>query len=191
MKAAAEQRWEVAALDRADDQAIAELAARAFEGIYRRQFHDEWQINHRLPVEVRAFRRMEGWSVFLLLTPWMMARLFVADHDPGLPVPDEWLAENRREASYTVIGPAVTLTLLGQPQQAHLNYQQELGHYLIQPLVQAMEPFESADAVFAAWNEVIQTRNRIMEEQKRDCGWQKEVSRREFFARLVKGRQEP
>lgn len=177
--------WSLVSFHPSDDQAIAEAATQSFEDIYRRQFQDEWLVNHALPIEVRAFRRTEGWNVFLLLTPWMMSRIFLAEHPPGLHVPDEWLARRRGDAPYTVIGPAVSFTLLGQPQHAHLNYAPELGHYLIQPLVQSMEGFESPDAVFAAWNDVIQTRNRVMEEQKRDCGWQKEVSRREFFARLA------
>lgn len=180
-------RWVLVDVDGADDQSIAERATRCFEDIYQREFRDEWLVNHDLPVEVRAFRRMEAWSVFLLLTPWMMSRVFLAMHDPGLDVPDEWLAERRETAPYVVIGPAVSFTLLGQTQQAHLNHDSQLGHYLIQPLVQSMERFESQDAVFAAWDEVIQTRNRIMDEQKRECGWQKEVSRREFFARMVRG----
>jgi len=47
-----------------------------------------------------------------------------------------------------------------------------------------MEPFKTPDEVFNAWNEVIKTRNRVIEEQSRRCEWHQEVSRREFFAKL-------
>ena len=53
-----------------------------------------------------------------------------------------------------------------------------------------MTDYRSADEVFQAWNHVIQTRDRNMEKARRDCAWQKEVSRREFFGRLGKGRSE-
>lgn len=181
--------WEVGDAFLHDDQAVATGVTQCFEEIYRRQFHDEWMVNHALPIEVRAFRRMEGWCVFLLLTPWMMARVFLAERDPGIAIPAEWDAEHRAHAPYEVIGPALSFNLFGNAQQAHLNHTPMLGHYLVQPLVQSMERFACADDVFEAWNDVIRTRNRIMEEQKRECGWQKEVSRREFFARLVRGTQ--
>ena len=184
-----ETSWETGAFTHLDDHTVAETATRCFDEIYRRNFHDEWLVNHDLPVEVRAFRRMEGWCVFLLLTPWMMSRVFLAEREPGIAIPQEWSEEKRKEAPYTVIGPAISFSLLGNVQQAHLNYSPMLGHYLVQPLVQAMERFDSAAAVFEAWNEVIQTRNRVMEEQKRECGWQREVSRREFFAGLVRRKE--
>ena len=51
-----------------------------------------------------------------------------------------------------------------------------------------MEQYRSADEGFAAWNEVIRTRDENMARMQRDCPWQKEVSRREFF-RLGRGKQ--
>ncbi|MDP2155438.1 MAG: [NiFe]-hydrogenase assembly chaperone HybE, partial [Sulfuricella sp.] len=110
------------------------------------------------------------------------------ERDPGLRIPAGWSAAERAVAPFLVIGPLLDFTILGGEQKAHLNYLPELGHFLLQPLVQSMERFESADAVFAAWDEVIKTRDRVMEEQKRECGWQKEVSRREFFSRLAGNR---
>lgn len=183
--------WQLARFPRDDDQAVVEAVTRCFEEIYRTRFQDEWLVNHELPVEMRAFRRNNKWCVFLLLTPWMMARLFLPTHAPGLHPPPGWSAEERADAPFQVIGPLLDFTLLGNAQQAHLNYLPELGHFLLQPLVQNMEGYASADAVFAAWNEVIQTRDRVMWEQQRECGWQKEVSRREFFARLTGTHDKP
>ena len=47
--------------------------------------------------------------------------------------------------------------------------------------VQSMDRYDTADAVFQAWNDVIARRVQVMEEQQHDCPWQRELSRREFF----------
>ena len=180
--------WVLGTPARQDDQAAIAAVSACFNEIYRTHFSGEWLVNHDLPVEIRAFRRSDGWLVFLLLTPWMMARVFLPERAPGLPIPPDWRVGERAAAPFVVIGPLLDFTILGGAQKAHLNYLPELGHFLLQPLVQSMAQFDCADAVFAAWNEVIKTRDRVMEEQKRECGWQKEVSRREFFARLAGNR---
>lgn len=178
--------WKLGALPGSDDQAVIAAVGDCFGEIYRRHFSGEFMmVNHDLPVDIRAFRRSDGWSVFLLLTPWMMARVFLPEGDPGIKIPSGWSAAERAAEPFQVIGPLLDFTILGGAQKAHLNYLPELGHFLLQPLVQSMEQYDSADAVFVAWNEVIKTRDRVMEEQKRECGWQKEVSRREFFTRLA------
>lgn len=176
--------WRMSALTAGDDAALTQAIEGRFREI-RDSFADEPIGNPALPVMLRALRRQEGWCIFLLLTPWMMARLFVPQELPALPVPDGWTATERQGEPYCVIGPALELTLSSGSQRAHLNHDPVLGHYLIQPLVQAMDQFADADAVFAAWNTVIATRDRVMAETKRECSWQKEVSRREFFSRLA------
>jgi hypothetical protein len=181
----AETGWVIAPFGGKPDDTVAAAVVQCFSGIYQRHFRDEWLVNHGLPVEVRALRESDGWRVMLLLTPWMLARVFLAQRDPGLPIPAGWGAAERGEAPYVVIGPMVPFPVLGFEQKAHLNYLPELGHFLLQPLVQSMERYKSADEVFGAWDEVIRTRDRVMEEQKRECGWQREVSRREFLGRLA------
>ena len=180
--------WKLGASPKGDDQAVIAAVGDCFSEIYRNYFSGEFLVNHDLPVEVRAFRRSDGWCVFLLLTPWMMARVFLPERDPGLRIPAGWSDAERVVAPFLVIGPLLDFTIMGGEQKAHLNYLPELGHFLLQPLAQSMERFDSADAVFAAWSDVIKTRDRVMEEQKRECGWQKEVSRREFFTRLAGNR---
>lgn len=176
--------WQVSPLAADDDARLVADVRACFDDLYRRRFGEDWQVNHDLPVEVRAFRRSEGWCVFLLLTPWMMARVYLPERDPGLALPAGWSAAERAEAPFTVIGPALSFELLGGEQKAHLNYLPGLGHFLLQPLVQSMQSYASADAVFEAWNEVITTRMQAMEQMKRECTWQREVSRREFFTRF-------
>jgi hypothetical protein len=173
--------WKLGDLPKCDDQAVIAAVSKSFGEIYTEYFSNEFLVNHDLPIEIRAFRRNDGWCVFLLLTPWMMARVFLPERDPALPVPSDWSADKRASAPFNVIGPQLDFTMLGETLKAHLNYVPELGHFLLQPLVLSMEPYESAGAVFAAWDEVIKKRDQVMEEQKRECGWQKEVSRREFL----------
>jgi hypothetical protein len=173
--------WKLGESPKRDDQAVIAAVIKSFGDIYTRYLSTEFLVNHDLPIEIRAFRRSDGWCVFLLLTPWMMARVFLPEHVPGLAVPSGWSADERTSAPFLVIGPQLEFTMLGETLKAHLNYLPELGHFLLQPLVQSMKPYESAGAVFAAWDEVINKRDQVMEEQKRECGWQKEVSRREFL----------
>ncbi len=180
-----ETAWQLSAVAALDDEAVA-AAVEARFGEIRDAFAEEELGNPGLPVLVRAVRRTEGWCVFLLLTPWMLSRVFLPESQPALSLPEGWSAAERTGQPYQVIGPALPLSLASGTQRAHLNHDPLLGHHLVQPLVQALAQFDSADAVFGAWNEVIATRDRVMAEQKRDCPWQKEVSRREFFSRLVR-----
>ncbi len=179
-----DRTWKLGDVANGDDQTVITAVKDSFGEIYRKHFSNEFHVNHKLPIEVRAFRRSDGWCVFLLLTPWMMARVFIAEHDPGLPIPSGWRTGERTSAPFLVIGPQLEFTLLGETLTAHLNYLPGLGHFLLQPLVQSMGQYESASAVFAAWDEVIKVRDRVMEEKKHECGWQKEISRREFLGFL-------
>lgn len=176
--------WQTFPLAGAGPDAVSAAVIGCFRGVYQRAFQDSLFANHDLGIEIRALRTSDEWLVMLLLTPWMLARVFLAQRDPGRPIPLGWRAGERSDAPFLVIGPPVSFSLLGGEQKGHLNYLPGLGHFVLQPLVLSMESYASADGVFAAWDEVIQTRDRVMEEQKRECGWQKEVSRREFMARL-------
>ncbi len=150
----------------------------------RELFATDPMANRRLGVEVRAFRRLEDWRVLLVLTPWMLARLLAPLRQPASAIPEGWRAPQRRDACHQVLGPTFQLDILGQSQAAHLNYHPILGHYLLQPIALNLEPYDSAEAVFQSWGEVIRTRDENMQRHRKDCAWQKEISRRELFARL-------
>ena len=177
--------WQLLDSNKSDDEVIS-CVIEVFTELYQTYFINELLVNHNLPVEIRAFRHNDLWRIFLLLTPWTLARLFLPEREPppGLEIPPGWQAKERASAPFTVIGPAMPLDILGGREMAHLNYHPKLGHYFIQPLIQSMEQFDSPDEAFNAWNEVIKTRNRVIEEQNRHCEWHQEVSRREFFAKL-------
>ena len=141
-------------------------------------------VNMNLPIQQRAFRRIEGWRALLLLTPWMLARLLFPDDTPPLEIPGGWSADERQGVDYLVLGPRLDFMQLGQPQQAQLNSDPALGHYLVQPICLDLAPYRDAAAVFEAWNQVIRTRDENMEKARRDCPLQKEISRRELFRRI-------
>jgi len=163
------------------EQAVLEV----YKSILREQLAWDPMLKHALPVMIRALRRIDTWRVLLLLTPWMLVRLLFPDEPPELEVPPGWFAHERRDAPYLVLGPNLSFDLLTQSQQAHLNYHHHLGHYLLQPICLDMGPYESADAVFAAWNQVIRIRDENMAQAKRDCPLQKDIARRELFRRFT------
>jgi hypothetical protein len=114
----------------------------------------------------------------------MLARVYLRFDKNDITVPEEWSAQSRANAPHLVLGPLISVDLLSQEQKCYLNYHPELGHHLVQPLIMRMESFGCAGEVYASWNEVIGTRNEIMKQHQRECQWQQEISRREFFTRL-------
>ena len=178
--------WQPIPAELADDAALSRLVEELYRDQYRRWHQDSMTANPALPVTTRALRRIGPWRVMLLLTPWMFTRLFIHDERAPLEVPVGWSANQRGERDDTVIGPAVTFTLFDTPQKAHLNYHHRLGHFLLQPLVMAMEQYATADSVFAAWDEVIRTRDENMKRMQAQCPMQENISRREFLGGLRK-----
>ncbi len=166
------------------DEALHTLVSNAFGDIYERCFADDPLINHRLPIEIRALRDIEDWRVFLLLTPWMLSRIYLRSDEASITVPEAWQVENRIGEPYLVVGPQVGFCLLEHEQLAHLNYHPELGHYLMQPLMLHMEGYANADDVYQEWNTVIETRNENIRKRQAECRCQEEISRREFFTRM-------
>jgi hypothetical protein len=140
-------------------------------------------VNHDLPILVRALRRVESWRVFLLLTPWMLARVFMPLEMPPVVIPAGWRATERADEPYAVIGPGMQMMVRETTEKAHINYYPRIGHYLLQPLIQSMESFASPTEVFEAWNDVIRIRTENIRKLNRSCHWQEDISRREFFHR--------
>lgn len=168
----------------AEDRALSRAILDAHQAILRDQLVGDPMLNRTLGMELRALRRIEGWRVLLLLTPWMLARLLFPDESPIIEIPPDWTAERRRDADYLMLGPSLEFELFGQPQKAHLNFHPSLGHYLLQPLCLDMAPYADAAAVFEAWDQVIRIRDENMEKARRECPMQREVSRRELFRRM-------
>jgi len=177
--------WQSCRSELADDEDLARVVLEVHQAILNEQLACDPMLNQTLPIQLRALRRIEGWRVLLLLTPWMLARLLFPDDPPDLTIPPGWTADARKKTDYLVLGPRQGFDLLGQPQSGHLNYHPRLGHYLLQPICLDMKPYSDADAVFEAWNQVIHTRDENMENARRDCPLQNEISRRELFRRIA------
>lgn len=169
------------------DDALVAQAVETFQAIHRDHFLDDPAINPALPIVARAFRHDGGWQVFLLLTPWMLGRLFFPSEAPDLPLPVSKTVGGDGDggAQFALLGPPLAFRMHGEHLRAHLHHRPELGHFMIQPLVMNMDRFSSEEAVFDAWSEVIRTRDEMMATKRRTCGWQKELSRREMFAGLL------
>ncbi len=173
------------------DDSLKTLVTNVFADVYERSFADDPLINHRLPIEIRALRDIEDWRVFLLLTPWMLSRIYLRTEEASINVPPAWQVENRIGEPYLVVGPQVGFCLLEHEQLAHLNYHPELGHYLVQPLILHMEGYANAEQAYQEWNTVIETRNENMRKRQAECRCQEEISRREFFTRLGRPASNP
>jgi len=183
------ETWELPLITVQDD-VLPQIVQEAFTDIYQEWFAQEpMLINHDLPILVRALRRVENWRVFLLLTPWMLARVFIPVLEPSetlpIPVPKGWKPSERVGKPYTVIGPGVEIAINEASEKAHINYHTRIGHYFVQPLIQSMESFSSPEQVFEAWNNVLRVRNENIRKLNRRCRWQEDVSRREFFRRAA------
>ncbi|MCB1858991.1 MAG: [NiFe]-hydrogenase assembly chaperone HybE [Gammaproteobacteria bacterium] len=178
--------WQVIPPELEDDGALIAAFLEEFQRTYQASFEGASEVNHQLPIITHAFRQLGEWRVFLLLTPWMLARVFVPNRDPGVSVPAEWRASVRQGRPYRVIGPGCDLDLLSGRQRAHLNFAPRIGHYLIHPLILSMLEFQTAEQVFAAWNRVIVTRNDNIKRLGRTNPQQEEISRREFFSAVSK-----
>lgn len=163
---------------------LARVVLEVHRQIHQRHFTGSPGVNEALGLEVRACRTIESWQALLLLTPWMLSRLWFPERPPGIEIPPEWHAHRRDPEEYRLLGPPCTFEVLGQRQRAHLNFHRELGHYLLQPLALNMRPYPGPEAVFEEWNRVIRVRDENLRKMARDCPLQKEISRRELFRRL-------
>ena len=179
-----ESCWALLPPDLDDERRLAEQVLAIHRQIHARHFQGLPGVNESLGLQVRAARRIEEWQVLLLLAPWMFSRLWFPLHPPPIDIPADWSAEVRDRAGYQLLGPLCSFEVLGQRQQAHLNYHSGLGHYLLQPLALNLQAHADAESVFEAWNEVIRVRDENMAKMARDCPFQKEISRRELFRRL-------
>lgn len=164
------------------------LFTAAFTLIHGTHFAGSPGVNPRLPVETRCHRRSPGWRGFFLLTPWMLAEVQVPHTAPDTEPPLGWSTQERIEAPFVMLGPAVTVTAAEESVQAHLGYLPETGHFLLRPLIQPLESYASTEAVYEAWHEVIASRRRVQKEWREATqgspGAQRRLSRRELLGRL-------
>jgi hypothetical protein len=176
--------WQL--LSHTDPAALPSRFATVFQAVYRDHFAGQMGVNDRLPVEAGEAASPEvGWWAFRLLTPWMLTEVLVPTAEPDTDLPPGWSAAERDAAPFTLLGPTLPAPSLGPPLPAHLTFHPELGHFLLRPLVQSLEGYRDAAAVYAAWEEVVAFRQQAQKAQA-EAAAQREVpvSRRDFFRRL-------
>lgn len=178
-------RWQPCAAPLRDDRVLRETILAVYQDRYLHYFVNQSTINPRLPIEVRAFRRIDRWRVFLLLTPWMLVRAWVSESATKFAIPQGWSATERDSAPYTLLGPVFNFVVLNSVQKVHLAYERQIGHYFIQPLILSVESYDSARSVYDAWRQLVKTRIQKLAYQKNASKWHSEISRREFFTKLV------
>ncbi len=146
-----------------DPQEAEVLLKKTFEKIYRTSFSQTdlllgVSLNPKLGFHVEHLKLVEPFVTAYVLTPWMLSHIFLPLKTPGLVIPEDWHAEKRQNQPYEVIGPLIEFRLGEQNFKAHLNYHRDLGHYLIQPLVQSMGQYATAEEAFDAWQKVLEFR---------------------------------
>ncbi|MBF0425391.1 MAG: [NiFe]-hydrogenase assembly chaperone HybE [Magnetococcales bacterium] len=134
-------------------------------------------LNPALGYESRADRQLAGWRLFLQLTPWMLCRVLVPESPEAMA-----LFDHPEQALLPTLGPRVSVTILGQTQDAHVQFDRQLGVFGVQPLVVGLASYRSAEEVFTAWSGVIHQREEMRRQRAMDCRWQQELSRREIFS---------
>lgn len=169
-----------------DDSELLDKILETYQQVYS-VLPREMATNDALPIEIRSLRRVGDWRVLLLLTPWQLARLLFPMRPPSIAQRADWprIFENLG-ASPTALGPAFGLDILSGRERAHLAFEPRLGHYFQQILVHDMRRFRTPDAAFVALRAVIAVRDRNIAALQKQCPWQEDVSRREFFSRLVR-----
>ena len=156
----------------------------AHRRIYDRWFAEEPSVNPHLGFHLRGYRRSANWRILLMLTPWMLSRLLFPEQAPDIAIPPGWSAQEQHGADYQWLGPVVHLDWDDGELKAHLNYQESLGHYLLQPLALDMLPYASHREAFAAWDPASKSRDESLPRWERDRSWQREISRCDFPHRL-------
>ncbi|MBF0136399.1 MAG: [NiFe]-hydrogenase assembly chaperone HybE [Magnetococcus sp. DMHC-1] len=138
--------------------------------------------NPALGHEMRSFRRLAGWILFLQLTPWMLCRVLVPDAAQKMAM------ERLEKVLLPTLGPRISVTVLEETREAHAQYDARQGFFLVQPLVIGLAQYQTADQVFAAWTDVIQFRENVRRERSLTCRWQQDLTRREMFGSFRPGR---
>lgn len=171
-----------------DGQSLMDAFASCYAGMVECQPVASWEQdligagtggNVNLSTCTRAFREVDGWRMFLLLSPYRLVRILVPPQDHADRA--NWLRLVRDDAS-SGLGPLVTIAVNLGPRKAHVQFHDQLGLHFLEPLVLNVAGFTSNEEVFSAHEKIIETRDAIMARTGRVCSTQTEISRRELFS---------
>ncbi|MBF0419773.1 MAG: hypothetical protein HQL78_06360 [Magnetococcales bacterium] len=176
-------------------QSLMDAFASYYAGVIECQPVESWELdlvgvgsggNGNLSPCTRAFREVDGWRMFLLLSPYRLVRILVPPQDHADTA--EWLRLVRGHGA-SGLGPLVSIVVNQGQRKAHVQFHDHLGLHFLEPLVLNVAGFINNDAVFLAHEKIIETRDAIMARTGRVCSTQTEISRRELFspfARIVR-----
>lgn len=134
--------------------------------------------------DVRDGVAVDGWWLAHVLTPLALYRICLPLRAPQEAIP---LAFAPTQHPCQALGPLMQTQVPGLPGRGHLHYLPSLGHFLLQPEVTQPRRYVDAEAVFAAWQSVIQFRQRVREQNTQDVT-EKTCSRRGFLRKLAGGK---
>jgi hypothetical protein len=160
----ARTNWQLLPAEWHEDRVFQEGLLQVHHDIYHQFYDNDPLVNDGLGFHLHGYRRSDNWRITLILTPWMMSRLLFPEHDPHIVIPEGWSGEDRGDSEYQVMGPTLRLGWCGHAMLAHLNYNTQLGHYLLQPFTLKMRPYRSASEVFRIWNTLFNTRTTSMKQ---------------------------
>jgi len=166
------------ALNPIDPVQLPDALVDAFANVYSEDFANALMgVNHRLTTEVRGFQLKAQWAQAGLLTPWMLAIVYLPLNPQALDslvCPDDWVTPLPANLPYQVVGPLMTLQIGDKAYPAHLNFHPQLGHYWLRPLVQNMARYANNDQAFDAWSEVLAFRKAVREQMQAQASAQAE-----------------
>lgn len=169
--------WQI--LPAATAETLALQITAAFRHRHEACFRDSQAAHPDLSVELRDLRSVTGWWLGHLLTPIALYRICIPTAIPAVPLPSGWTAAEC--TALLSLGPPLALSVPGLIGQGHLHYLPELGHFLLQPEVQGLRRYPDADAVFAAWGQVL----RFRQQSRANLEQQQQCDRRAFLRRLI------
>lgn len=163
------------------DALLSALRQQGETGLNGRSF-----VNPAVDYAWRGLVSVDGWDSAYVLTPWMLARIYLPLKPPSTALPQEWSAAARAGQPFQSIGPALDVVVGEEMPSLHVQWLPGYGHFLLQPLVQNLPRYPDADAVWAAWDGVLAARDRYRQErlaemQREDAA----VSRRDFLRRVI------
>lgn len=178
MKINQESQWQL--IEKNSPEAVQEALLDFYQKVGNAYFNDANLFNLNIGFLIHKPIQTKSWLIGSILTPWMFAEFFIPLINPKIKLPENWTKETRQTAEYENIGPIIEFDIINKKERAHIQYDTTLGHFLLRPLVQSLKTYQNADAVIAAWQEVLDFRKKTYQALMQAQNTQT-VNRRQFL----------
>ncbi len=139
--------------------------------------------------DYRGLHTADEWDIGYVLTPWMLAHIFLPRRPPAPPsavLPADWHANVRKNKLFQLLGPALDFVVGEEMPSLHVQWIADFGHFLFQPLILKLSRYSDAEAVWKAQSDVLEareraSRERLAEMKKQDA----QLDRRAFLRRML------